>query len=32
VATGLEVAGAVVVILAEFLEQEMLATEEGESP
>jgi multicomponent Na+:H+ antiporter subunit B len=32
VATGLEVAGAIVVILAEFLEQEMLATEEGESP
>src|SRR3954451_12204344 len=32
VATGFEVAGAIVVILAEFLEQEMLATDEGESP
>ena len=31
VATGLEVAGALVVILAEFLEQEMLATEESAS-
>ena len=31
VATGLEVAGAIVVILAEFLEQHMLATEEAES-
>jgi multicomponent Na+:H+ antiporter subunit B len=31
VATGLEVAGAIVVILAEFLEQEMLATDESES-
>jgi multicomponent Na+:H+ antiporter subunit B len=32
VATALEVAGAIVVILAEFLEQEMLASEAGESP
>jgi multicomponent Na+:H+ antiporter subunit B len=31
VATGLEVGGALVVILAEFLEQRMLATEDGES-
>jgi multicomponent Na+:H+ antiporter subunit B len=31
VATGLEVAGALVLILAEFLEQEMLASEEPES-
>jgi multicomponent Na+:H+ antiporter subunit B len=31
VATGFEVAGAVIVILAEFLEQEMLASEEPES-
>jgi multicomponent Na+:H+ antiporter subunit B len=30
VATGLEVAGAIVVILGEFLEQDMLATEEPE--
>jgi multicomponent Na+:H+ antiporter subunit B len=31
VATGLEVAGALAVILGEFLEQHMLATEEPES-
>jgi multicomponent Na+:H+ antiporter subunit B len=30
VATGLEVGGALIVIVAEFLEQQMLAIEEGE--